>query len=165
MEVRTAGPGDRPWMEACCRRAFVGPVVASLGRVIDPAVLPALVAWEGPHRVGALAYQEEPGGAEVVLLVADPPGRGAGSALLAALRAEGLRRKWDRLRLLTTNDNLAALGFYQRRGWDLVRLHRGAVDRDRLLKPAIPAVGVRGIPIRHALDLELRLAPREGEGP
>jgi GNAT superfamily N-acetyltransferase len=137
--------------------------VAARGRLHEPALLPGLVAWEAGQRVGALAWLEGPGGAEVVMLAADPPGRGAGTALLAALEALGRLRGWERLWLSTTNDNTPALEFYQRRGWDLTALHRDAVARDRSLKPGIPATGHRGIPARHALELERRLGPREGE--
>jgi GNAT superfamily N-acetyltransferase len=135
--------------------------VVSLGRLFDPARLPGLVAWEAGQRAGVLAFVEEPGGAEVVLVAADPPGRGAGTALLRALEATGGERGWERLRLGTTNDNMGALRFYQRRGWDLVTLHRGAVERDRELKPEIPLLGRDGIALRHTLELERRLERRE----
>jgi RimJ/RimL family protein N-acetyltransferase len=65
----------------------------------------------------------------------------------------GVGRVW----LITTNDNTAALRFYQRLGFDLVALHRDAVDAARSIKPSIPLVGNDGIPIRHELELELRL--------
>jgi hypothetical protein len=61
--------------------------------------------------------------------------------------------------LVTTNDNTAAIRFYQRRGWDLVALHRDALDRSRELKPAIPRTGDDGIALRHELELERRLLP------
>jgi hypothetical protein len=57
---------------------------------------------------------------------------------------------------VTTNDNAPAIRFYQRRGWDLVALHRDAVNESRRLKPEIPATGVDGIPIRHELEFERR---------
>jgi hypothetical protein len=51
--------------------------------------------------------------------------------------------------VITTNDNTDALRFYQRRGFCLVKVHRGAVDRSRAsLKPEIPVVGAYGIPLR-----------------
>ncbi|MFH1329842.1 MAG: GNAT family N-acetyltransferase [Actinomycetota bacterium] len=162
MEVRRAGPADRSWVAECCRRAFGSAEVASRGRLLHPDRLPGLIAWEEGQRVGVLAFSEEPGGAEVVVLAADPPGRGTGTALLATLEALGRLRGWERLRLLTTNDNTPALAFYQRRGWDLVALHRDAIAVDRRLKPEIPATGWGGIPIRHALELEWRL-PRSEE--
>ncbi len=62
-----------------------------------------------------------------------------------------------RLWLVTTNDNTDALAFYQRRGWDLVAVHRRAVDDARSLKPGIPSLGKGRIPIRHELELELVL--------
>jgi len=164
MEIRPVGEGDRPWVAETCRGVFGSALVASRGRLLDPSSLPALVAWEGERRAGILAFGEEPAGAEVVLLAAAPPGRGAGTALLQALEALGRSRGWERLRLYTTNDNTVALRFYQRRGWDLVALHRDAVARDRLLKPEIPETGRDGIALRHALELERRLERRE-EGP
>jgi len=66
-------------------------------------------------------------------------------------RAAGCRRLW----LITTNDNLRALGFYQRLGLDLCALHRDAVAVARRLKPGIPLTGRAGIPIRHELEFEL----------
>ena len=62
--------------------------------------------------------------------------------------------------LVTTNDNLAALGFYQRRGCGCGAVHRGAVDEARTLKPEIPLIGENGIPIHDELELELAITER-----
>ena len=60
--------------------------------------------------------------------------------------------------MLTTNDNLDALRFYQRRGFRLAELRPGAVDRAReRLKPEIPRTGEHGIPLRDELVLEMAL--------
>ena len=57
--------------------------------------------------------------------------------------------------MLTTNDNLDALRFYQRRGFCLAALHPGAIAAARAsLKPALPRVGNHEIPIRDELILE-----------
>jgi RimJ/RimL family protein N-acetyltransferase len=74
-------------------------------------------------------------------------------AVAEAARAAGAVRLW----LVTTNDNLRALRFYQRYGFDLVAVHRDAIARSRALKPSIPRIGLGGIPIRHELELELDL--------
>jgi hypothetical protein len=80
-----------------------------------------------------------------VIEVTDLPGLIAG---------RGCRRLW----LLTSNDNLRALGFYQQRGLRLCALHAGALARDRALKPEIPEVNPdNGIPLRDLLELELPL--------
>ena len=57
------------------------------------------------------------------------------------------------LRLTSTNDNLPALKFYQKRGFVLHRLLPGAVERSREIKPEIPLLGVDGIPIREEIEL------------
>jgi hypothetical protein len=68
-------------------------------------------------------------------------------------------RAVSRLRLTTTNDNLDALRFYQRRGFRIMGVRQGAVDDARTLKPSIPAVGNYGIPLRDELDLVRDIAP------
>jgi GNAT superfamily N-acetyltransferase len=71
-------------------------------------------------------------------------------ALISKLRAEGV----SALRVTTTNDNLDALRFYQRRGFQIVAVRPGAVDESRRVKPSIPVIGEHGIPIRDEIELE-----------
>ena len=90
---------------------------------------------------------------------------GVGSALLAEAgriaRAAGCTRLW----LITTNDNVDALRFYQRRGFRLAALHPGAVDDSRArLKPEIPEVGAHGIALRDELELEREIGRDELHG-
>jgi hypothetical protein len=61
--------------------------------------------------------------------------------------------------LITTNDNLHALGFYQRRGFHLNQVFPGRVDQARKIKPSIPEIGENGIPIRDEIRLEKDLIP------
>jgi ribosomal protein S18 acetylase RimI-like enzyme len=83
--------------------------------------------------------------------------RGVGSALLEDVASLARRRRCRRLWLITTNDNLNALRFYQRRGLRLVAVRPGAVVEARKLKPEIPTMGAEGIPIRDEIELELAL--------
>jgi hypothetical protein len=61
------------------------------------------------------------------------------------------------LRVTTTNDNLNALRFYQRRGFRMTEIRPGAVDKARYLKPSIPLAGEFGIPIHDEIELERRI--------
>ena len=57
-----------------------------------------------------------------------------------------------------TNDNLNAIGFYQKRGFDIVDINLGAIDREReTSKPEIPLVGQNGIPLHHEIDFSIDL--------
>lgn len=99
-----------------------------------------------------------PSGPGLVTLDAEPPGRGTGTALLNGViktaRARGCRRLW----LITTNDNLEAIGFSQRRGLGLTAVYPGAVDAARELKPEILKLGRDGIQIHDEVELGLSLS-------
>ena len=156
MTVRPLGDGDHEWAVAKLRELW-GDGVVSRGRMHDPAELPGFLAEEDGQPAGLLTYRIDGGDCEVVTINAFPRGAGAGTALMeavaAAARDAGCRRVW----LITTNDNLRALRFYQRRGFRLSALHRDALARSRELKPSIPEIGLDGIPLRDELELELRL--------
>jgi GNAT superfamily N-acetyltransferase len=135
--------------------------VARLGEIHDPGVDAALLAEDDLGRlVGILTYDAQATDCEVSTLYARTRRGGIGTALIEAVvevaRQAGCRRLW----LVTTNDNVDALRFYQRRGFRLAALHAGAVDRSRAtLKPSIPEIGEHGIPIRDELVLEQTLSP------
>jgi DNA-3-methyladenine glycosylase I len=52
---------------------------------------------------------------------------------------------------------LNALGFYQKRGFEIVTIYRGAVHESRKIKPSIPLVGYNNIPLRDEIELEIPL--------
>lgn len=122
--------------------------------IIDLSTLPAWVV--DPQR-GLATYQISASGAEILSLDALTPGQGVGSALLAALITALRRDGVPSLRVTTTNDNLTALRFYQRRGFTLQALRPGAVNAARAHKPEIPLIGHDNIPIRDEIDLLLTL--------
>jgi len=132
-----------------------GRLQARRGELLDVLALPGFVAETDGERVGLLTYRLDDEGCEVAVLVALRRQGGIGSALLDALRAEV--GESARLWVVTTNDNLDALRFYQRRGFVLRALRPGAVDEARRsLKPHIGRVGEHGIPLRDELELESR---------
>lgn len=157
VRIRDLEPDDRAWADALIAGHQGTRMTARLGELLDPLTLPGLVAEVGGERVGLATVHETPDrGLEVLTLHAEPEGTGAGSALLeTALQvaaASGHRRLW----LVTTNDNLQAIGFYLRRGMRVARVHEDAVAADRALQPAIPAVNAAtGVPIRDLVELEL----------
>ncbi len=138
-----------------------GSAIARLGELVDLDVLPSLVAEVDGQAAGLLTWRhdESAGEVEVVGIEAWVRDRGVGAALLRAVRSEARRLGVRRLWLITNNDNLDALRFYQRRGWHLVAVHVGGTDRSRAVKASIPLVGNHGIPVHHEVELELRLDP------
>ncbi len=83
---------------------------------------------------------------------------GTGTALINKAVEAAKNKNCLRIKLITTNDNLSALRFYQKRGFDMVRIYRNAVEESRAVKPQIPLIGEGGIPIRHEIELEMNLS-------
>ncbi len=140
--------------------------IVSRGRVHDALHLPALIAERAGMSSGLVTYRVDGPGCELVTLDALTPYQGTGTVLVEAVARIARGARCTRLWLITTNDNLDALRFYQRRGFVLVAVHRDAVTRARQLKPSISLVGRHGIPIRDELELErpLRVSERAGRG-
>jgi ribosomal protein S18 acetylase RimI-like enzyme len=145
-------------LRAFLAAAWHGDSVVAHGERLRPADLPGYAALDADRVVGHASYRIVADSCELTSIAADPPGHGIGSklmdAVLVAARAAGCTRMW----LTTTNDNLDALRFYQRRGFRLEALRPGAVDRAReQLKPELPEIGSHAIPMRDELDLALML--------
>ena len=153
MHVRAKSPADQAWIEALLTERWRSTEV-----VFGDATLAAdrLPAWIAGKREGLATYHLAQR-AELVTLDAVVPGRGVGTALVQAL-ADHLRAAgWSALHVSTTNDNLDALRFYQRRGFCITAIHPGAIDQARRLKPVIAEIGRYGIPIRDEIELVLQL--------
>ena len=143
-------------------RSFMGAhwgseIIVVHGTTFRPAELPGYLATLTGEKIGLVTYHLEGEDCEIVTLDSLRPNMGVGSALILAVKQEAGRRGCRRLWLVTTNDNLHALRFYQRRGFALAALRRGAVEASRRIKPEIPLVGEDGIPIRDEIELEMRL--------
>ncbi|MEU4688290.1 GNAT family N-acetyltransferase [Actinoplanes sp. NPDC023714] len=157
IRVRPAGEDDREGVARVLRASWGGTVVVAHGTAYDAALLPALITGTAEAITGVLTYHVGGDAMEIVSIDAVTRRSGVGTALLGAAvglaRRRGLRRVW----LITTNDNLDALRFYQRRGLRIVGVSPGAVDEARRIKPGIPETGDYGIPLHDELVLEVQL--------
>jgi len=158
MKVRPREAADRPAVLAFLTR-HNSARVARRGELLEPLDYPALLAESYGEIVGILTYVPDPGWeqCEVLTLHVTWQWHGVGTALIEAVEQLAAAHGCARLWLITTNDNLDALRFYQRRGFQLAAVHRHAVNDSRSrLKPEIPVEGAYGIPIRDELELEKR---------
>jgi GNAT superfamily N-acetyltransferase len=155
VSIRPVEDSDRDWLRETLTQ--LGQLrILSRGRLTeDVARLEGFLAERAGTRVGYALVRIDNDELEVVALEALTRRQGIGTALLEAAADEARRAGCARAWLITTNDNLDALRFYQRRGWDLIALHRDAVTAGRHLKPELPEVGDYGLPIRHELEFQL----------
>jgi DNA-3-methyladenine glycosylase I len=147
----------REWARNLVRDHWGSEAVVTRGRLHDTSSLPGFVAAMGSEAAGLATYDIRGGGCELVSLDSLREGIGIGTALVGAVeraaRAAGAGRLW----LITTNDNLAAVRFYQKLGFHIAALHLNALEESRRLKPEIPLTGIDGIPLTDEIEMELQL--------
>ena len=152
VEIRALNEHDADWAGRFLIERWGSAYVVSRGKSHDTRVLPGFVAEQAGQPVGLVTYRIAGGECEIVTIDSVTQGFGIGSALIDAVkhaaRQSGCRRAW----LVTTNDNTPAIRFYQKRGFAMAALHRGAIDAARKLKPEIPLIGLDGIPMRDEIE-------------
>jgi N-acetylglutamate synthase-like GNAT family acetyltransferase len=155
--LRPLEPGDRHWVKEFTAKQWRTDFIVAHGEVHYPAELPGFVALEQEERIGLVTYNISEKGCEIVTINSVAKQAGVGTALIEATKAVARQRGCKRVWLITTNDNLDALRFYQRRGFQIVSVARNAIQESRKLKPRIPTIGFYGIPIRDEIELEIPL--------
>lgn len=154
--IHPIADADRPVTLAFISEHWGLPIV-SRGIAHPAHEYPGFIAWKSGRIAGLITYHIAGDQCEITTLDSIMEGLGIGTALIQqvseAARAAGSRRLW----LITTNDNVNALRFYQKRHFELVAVHRRAIEQSRQIKPSIPPLGFDGIPIRDEIELEIRL--------
>jgi GNAT superfamily N-acetyltransferase len=157
LSIRPIADTDRPVLRKFITEHWGAEEVIVHGDVYFPADLPGLICHINEEMTGLITYAIQEGSCEIVSLDSLQEGMGVGTALIKAVqtiaRKSGCRRLW----LVTTNDNLRALGFYQKRGFHLEKVDPGAVNLSRQRKPGIPLIGENGIAITDEITLSMEL--------
>jgi ribosomal protein S18 acetylase RimI-like enzyme len=156
-QIRPLNKGDRDWTVRFLEEHWHSTKIVTRGRIHYADELPGFIAVQEDEPVGLVTYRVDGDDCEIVTMNSLVGGVGIGSALLDAVKDIAASAKCKRLWLITTNDNMAALRFYQKWGFSLVAVHRDALEQLRRLKPEIPLVGIDGIPLRDEIELELLL--------
>lgn len=167
--IRPLERSDREWVAHFLDERWGTTQIVSRGKAVYGHLLPGFTAeraasedveteeeTDGSNRIGLITTNVDEKECEIMTLDSLDEESGVGTALVEAVEAwakeTGIKRLW----LVTTNDNLAALKFWQKRGYQLVTIHRNAIAEARRIKPQIPITGIDGIPIRDEIELEKR---------
>jgi GNAT superfamily N-acetyltransferase len=150
--VREATDNDRSRARELFERDFGRTKIVAFGETMDIDQMPALVAIMRDEPSGALAYRLFGDALHIVALASDPMWQrsGVGGHLVAEAELLARRLQLPRVLVATTNDNLPALYFYQRRGYRLSALVPGSViEHTKHERP-----GFGGIPVRDEIRME-----------
>ncbi|MFA5309966.1 MAG: GNAT family N-acetyltransferase [Dehalococcoidales bacterium] len=156
-QIRPVGKADKARVAGILKEWWAGPVIVTRGKVHRTDELDGFVAVYEGDLAGLVTYAIGGKECEITSMNSLTEGKGIGTALVNAVKqkagASGCKRLW----LITTNDNTAALRFWQRRGFRLAAIYPNAIEKSRKLKPEIPQIGDDGIPIRDEIELEMEI--------
>jgi ribosomal protein S18 acetylase RimI-like enzyme len=156
--IRPLTDADKDWVRAKMIELWGAEIVVAHGEIFRPAELPGFLAETDNERIGLLTYHISDGGCEIVTIDSWREGIGVGCRLIESARQVAGQEKCRRLWLVTTNDNIHAIGFYQKRGFVISAVRLNVFEKNRLLKPEIPLYGESGIPIRDEIEFEIKLS-------
>ncbi|MEP1932631.1 MAG: GNAT family N-acetyltransferase [Roseibium sp.] len=155
--IRATTAEDHPDVLKLLLQRWTSPDILIDGEMIDASRLPGYTAWSNNELVGLVTLIKRENEWEILTLDSINRWGGVGSLLLDAAIDEIKSTGIDRLTVRTSNDNLDAFRFYQRRGFRLERIGQGVIDRERELKPGIPLRGDYGIEIHDEVLFALSL--------
>lgn len=157
IKIRKIKITDHLWIKKLFKKRWGGEPIITRGRTHWIKDLHGYIAEINRGKVGLITYKIKGKELEIVSLDGLLKRRGAGTKLVKKIINLAKRKKLKRIWLITTNDNLKALGFWQKSGFVLVKVYPNALEVSRKLKPEIPQIGNYGIPTRDEIKLELKI--------
>lgn len=148
LTTRPAMSADRPRIEELALHFWDETSVDCLDRQYDVLDCPAFLACDGQEVAGLASYQPERDLEALVLVLLNVvpgyQGRGGGRALLDAVCREAVRQGLAHVLVVTTNDDLPALAFYQRYGFRISAVIPGrVVEHHGGEQPGFAGISVR----------------------
>lgn len=132
------------------------------GELVDVSLMDGFTAVEQDAIIGLVTYRIKGDECEITSLDSLKENQGIGTALIDRVKEQAVKKNCNKLKLITTNDNIRAIRFCQKHGFDMSKLYYNSMGQARKLKPTIPVNGIEGILVRHEIDFEMMLqAPNQ----
>jgi RimJ/RimL family protein N-acetyltransferase len=148
---------DRAWVREWMIETWGTEMVVAHGIVYRPHELNGFCALMDGEPIGLITLNLVGDACEIVTLDSKLAKNGIGTALIQAAQTFAHELHCSRLWLVTTNDNITALRFYQKCRFRIKAIYPNAIDAARKIKPQIPELGEHGIPIRDEIEMEMTL--------
>jgi ribosomal protein S18 acetylase RimI-like enzyme len=154
VEIKAINDTNKPMIRQLFIDNWNSDIMVTKGQIHKFEEVEGFIAINNNKIIGVLTFKRKNQSVELISLDSFKENKGIGTQLLNRLVEYVKNKSVHRLWLITTNDNLNALKFYQKRKWTLKNIYPNAVKEARKLKPTIPIIGNDGIEIRHELELE-----------
>jgi N-acetylglutamate synthase-like GNAT family acetyltransferase len=97
-------------------------IVLREGEIFDLKDEEGFVIFDNNKIIGLLTYRISQDRCEILSLDSKIENKGIGTALIENVKEYAKINNCSKLHVITTNDNLRTIGFYQKRGFHLVKL-------------------------------------------
>jgi N-acetylglutamate synthase-like GNAT family acetyltransferase len=152
--IREKNNGDSSWINEKLKENWGSSIIVSRRKKHEQSDLCGFVIENNKKKLGICLYRIENNECEMVVLEAFERKKGIGTALLSKLIENCSIDRIKRIWLITTNDNIDALLYYQKHGFEFVCIYRNEIDYSRRIKPEIPILGNYGIMIKDEIEME-----------
>ncbi len=155
--IRAIEDSDRTTVGHILSESWGSAKIVSRGAIHDADKLPGFITFSDDRIVGLITYDIKGTRCEIVTLNSFIENLGIGTSLIEKVSEKGIEFGCKYLWLVTTNDNLSAIRFYRKHGFNITAIHEGAIEKSRQIKPEIPLYGIDGIPIRDEIEMEIAI--------
>ena len=157
--IRQVTSQDTPLIESLIISDWGGEPFFIRGTYFYPSRLPGIIAFSGDTVEGYLFYEIQGNECEIIVLKAYKQFQGLGTTLIEQVTQIAKEQGCQRIFLMTTNDNIDALRFYQKRGFHIFKILADTFTETRKAMPHLSYYGRYGIARRDEIYLELPLTP------
>lgn len=158
VRIKKIEDSDRKWLSDVLIKEWGSVDIAVSGTLRNASIMDGFIAEADAEKLGVLTFEIGGNQLEIVTLNSFKERLGVGTKLLQAAVEEARRKNLESVAVTTTNNNLNALSFYQKRSFVISRVRLDAIKNMRKVKPEIPHVDQAGIPIRDEICLVLPIS-------
>jgi ribosomal protein S18 acetylase RimI-like enzyme len=106
-------------------------MIVSKGKIFNSAELKGFICKENNNIVGLITYRIENNECEIVSLNSTVENRGLGTSLINKMINHSRKNNYQRIWVMTTNDNTKAIRFYQKRGFEWVGYYKDSIQKSK----------------------------------
>lgn len=158
IEIRKISSLDQNWIKELFQKEWFSDKVISQGRIYQYKNLQGFIAVYQNKRVGLITYTiKNEKILEIISINSLKKNIGIGTEFVNHITKFAKSRQIDKIEVVTTNDNLKALKFYQKCGFKIMTVNVNIMREYRKIKPEIPLKAENGILIRDEFILQKKL--------
>ena len=130
--------------------------LVSRGKIYRAEDLDGIIVYDNKKIIGLGLYYIKNNECEIVLMETFIQNKGIGTKIIERIKEIGKNNDCKRIWLITTNENINAIKFYQKRGFHFSNIYKNAIEESRKINPEIPKEE-NGIEIRDEIEFEIIL--------